>query len=416
MPLDKEENKARFIQRLRQYLELRNLNVLIGNGCSLPLGAPRIGDTAALLPEIDASPYRLTQENCQERARTLLDHLLPEKSTIGVEPLLTVLANVQANEQLLQRTTMLGGVEVPPEDARCLERLLKKWLFHKCRALSDVSDVDLRFHEEFLRRILLRSTTLPRAKIFTLNYDLLLERALDNLGVLYFDGFLGTINRTLRTESYHYDLYYPGETTEGRVSRVDRVLHLYKVHGSINWRRRSTAASDVIISHADPAETEYGDVMIYPSPLKVTEMNGYPYSEMFRHFSSHIHQPQSVLVTIGYSFQDSHINRLIYQALSIPSFVLIIVTPDVLAPESGKPVGIYHEIWRLKELNSKRILIVTGSERDGAGSYIRGAGTMQDFSTIWLPDITELNVEASAREEVRKIFQEAQPSGDNHGG
>jgi len=194
------------------------------------------------------------------------------------------------------------------------------------------------------------------------------------------------------------------------------VLHLYKVHGSINWRRRSTAASDVIISHADPAETEYGDVMIYPSPLKVTEMNGYPYSEMFRHFSSHIHQPQSVLVTIGYSFQDSHINRLIYQALSIPSFVLIIVTPDVLAPESGKPVGIYHEIWRLKELNSKRILIVTGSERDGAGSYIRGAGTMQDFSTIWLPDITELNVEASAREEVRKIFQEAQPSGDNHGG
>ena len=38
---------------------------------------------------------------------------------------------------------------------------------------------------------------------------------------------------------------------------------------------------------------------------------------------------------------------------------------------------------------------------------------MQDFSTIWLPDITELNVEASAREEVRKIFQEAQPSGDN---
>ena len=38
--------------------------------------------------------------------------------------------------------------------------------------------------------------------------------ALDNLGILYFDSFLGTINRTLRTESYHYDLYYPGETTE----------------------------------------------------------------------------------------------------------------------------------------------------------------------------------------------------------
>jgi hypothetical protein len=414
--LDQEENKARFVQRLRQYLELRNLNVLIGNGCSLPLGAPRIGNVADLLPELDASPYQLTDEGCQKRARTLLDHLLPEKSKIGVEPLLTVLANVQANEQLLHQTTMLGGVEVPMKDARCLEMLLKKWLFHKCKALSGASDLDLRFHEELLRRILLRSTTLPRAKIFTLNYDLLLERALDNLGVLYFDGFLGTINRTLRTESYHYDLYYPGETTEGRVSRVDRVLHLYKLHGSINWRRRSTAAGDVMISHTEPTETEYGDVMIYPSPLKVTEMNGYPYSEMFRHFSSHIHQPQSVLLTIGYSFQDSHINRLIYQALSIPSFVLIIITPNVVAPEAGKPADIHHETWRLKELKSKRILILTGRETDDSGGYIKGAGTMQDFSTVWLPDITELNVEASAREEVSKIFQVEPPSGDDYGG
>ena len=164
-----------------------------------------------------------------------------------------------------------------------------------------------------------------------------------------------------------------------------------------------------------PTETEYGDVMIYPSPLKVTEMNGYPYSEMFRHFSSHIHQPQSVLVTIGYSFQDSHINRLIYQALSIPSFVLIIVTPSVLSPEPGKTAGIQHEIWRLKELESKRILIVTGSEKDGSASYIHGAGTIRD-SALSVARITELNVEASAREEVRKIFQEAQPSGDSHDG
>ena len=71
----------------------------------------------------------------------------------------------------------------------------------------------------------------------------------------------GTVNRTLRSESYHYDLYYPGETTEGRVSRVDRVLHLYKLHGSINWRRRTSGGSDVMISHVNPAEDEYGDVM-----------------------------------------------------------------------------------------------------------------------------------------------------------
>jgi hypothetical protein len=148
-----------------------------------------------------------------------------------------------------------------------------------------------------------------------------------------------------------------------------------------------------MISHTEPADSEFGDVMIYPSPLKVTEMNGYPYSEMFRHFSTHIQQPQSVLISIGYGFQDGHVNRLIYQALTIPSFVLIIVTPSLGSDE----------IRRLNDLNSKRILILTGAEKDGTGSYVSGAGTMQDFSTVWLPDITELNVEANAREEARKM-------------
>jgi len=394
--LDSEESRARLVQRLRQYLELRNLNLLIGNGASLPLGAPRIGDIGQIRADFSKEPYRLKDAASQERALKLLDKLVPEKTVLGVEPLLTALANVQAIEQLLGGSVSVAKNNVPATDAKDLERLLKKWLFQKCRQLSDAA-VDLRYHEELLRRVLLRSTTLPRSKVLTLNYDLLLERALDSLGVHYFDGFLGTITRTMRTESYHYDLYYPGETTEGRVSRVDRVLHLYKLHGSINWRRRASPAGDVFISHTEPAEAEYGDVMIYPSPLKVTEMNGYPYSEMFRHFSTHIHQPQSALIVIGYAFQDSHVNRLIYQALTIPSFVLIVVTPD--ASNS--------EITRLNELKSKRIIILTGAEKNTAGAYVKGAGTMQDFSTVWLPDITELNVESSAREEVKKMFDPA---------
>jgi hypothetical protein len=192
--------------------------------------------------------------------------LLPKAGKIGVEPLLTVVSNIQANEQLLGHPATIGGKPVSAADARSLEQLLKKWLFLKCKEVSETDDSKLRFHEELLRRILLRSTTLPRAKIFTLNYDLLIERALDNLGVLYFDGFLGTINRTLRTESYHYDLYYPGETTEGRVTRVDWVIHLYKLHGSINWRRHASKGSEVVIRHGSPQDAEYGGSNSVPSP------------------------------------------------------------------------------------------------------------------------------------------------------
>ena len=405
-----EEDYGRLIQRLRQYLEVRNLSVLVGNGCSIPLGSPLIGDVASLIPEFKSSPYRLADDARQSTALKTLDVFLPKSGKIGVEPLLTVLANIQGNETVLGRQTSVGGKAIPAKDAECLEQLLKKWLFVRCKGVSETSDSNLKYHEELLRRILLRSTTLPRAKIFTLNYDLLIERALDNLGVLYFDGFLGTINRTLRTESYHYDLYYPGETTEGRVTRVDRVIHLYKLHGSINWRRHGLKGSDVIIRHGSPEDAEYGDVMIYPSPLKVTEMNGYPYSEMFRHLSVQIHQPQSVLFVIGYRFQDSHINRLIYQALSIPRFVLVIVKPSLVEPKEGETAGDEHEIWRLTQIDSKRILVIVGGEKGPDGNYVAGSGTLQDFSTKLMPDISELNTEAKANEELAKVLKKTSDS------
>jgi hypothetical protein len=409
-PLDSEENKSRLRQRLRQHLEVRNLTILIGNGGSIPLGAPLVNSTKNITPELDKEPHRLRDDTQHNTARKLLDHLLDSNQHIGVEPLLTALINIQATDELIHAPQTISKQPVTAADALLLEQLLKKWLYHRCKALTTIDDKHLRDHEELFRRILLRSTTLPRAKVFTTNYDLLLERALDNLGVLYFDGFLGTINRTLRTESYHYDLYYPGETTEGRVSRVDRVLHLYKLHGSINWRRRRTGPDDIIISHAQPEEHEYGDVMIYPSPLKVTEMNGYPYAEMFRHFSTTIHQPQSALLTIGYKFQDDHINRLIYQALSIPSFTLIIVTPSITAPVDEHQLEAVHEIWRLiHRIRSNRILVITGATKGTTGQYTSGAGTLHEFSTTWLPDIRELDVEEKARDETRKALKPLTP-------
>lgn len=411
--LDREESKERLIQRLRQYLEVRNLTLLIGNGCSIPLGAPLIHDTNSVKPEFSQEQYRLENAESHQQATELLELLVPAEKRIGIEPLLMLLGNLRANGQLLEAEQHIRGRIIQRIHVDALETLLKKWLYQRCKNLSEVPDEDLRHHEELLRRVLLRSTALPRCKVFTTNYDLVLERALDNLGVMYFDGFLGTVNRTLRTESYHYDLYYPGETTEGRVSRVDRVLHLYKMHGSINWRRRAIAGLDVAIQYTTPDEAEYGDVMIYPSPLKMTEMNGYPYAEMFRHFSAHVHQQQSVLLTIGYSFQDDHINRLIYQALSIPSFVLIIVLPEVVSPGDPSRLRPEHEVWRLiNQVQSKRVLVISGGQRNPEGKYVAGAGTLQDFSSIWMPDIRELTVEASVREEIRNALRPLTDRGD----
>lgn len=105
----------------------------------------------------------------------------------------------------------------------------------------------------------------------------------------------------------------------------------------------------------DPNEIDftYGNLMIYPSAVKKSYTLDLPYSELFRHFSYVISQPQSVLFTIGYSYSDEHFNDLIYQALTNPTFTLIIV--DFYGTQKSP------EIKRLKDLNDPRIIILEGN-------------------------------------------------------
>ena len=72
------------------------------------------------------------------------------------------------------------------------------------------------------------------------------------------------------TDSYNYDLYYPGDTTEGSVNRVDSVMQLYKLHGSINWKRVKETSSNIFgIKQEFPDDEGISDLIIYPSTFKI---------------------------------------------------------------------------------------------------------------------------------------------------
>ena len=49
-----------------------------------------------------------------------------------------------------------------------------------------------------------------------------------------------------------------------------------------------------------------------------------PYSDLFRTMENRIVQKNSVLVVLGYSFSDDHINRVILNGLSVPTFRLVV--------------------------------------------------------------------------------------------
>ncbi len=228
----------------------------------------------------------------------------------------------------------------------------------------------LKTYSVLVRKLLTRPLNLKRVNVFTLNYDTLVEQAADAAGVVLLDGFVGTQSRVFRPESYEQDLYFPAETTEGRVHRFDRVLHLYKLHGSITWTADEPTLDNpygVKSTAFKPGRTQ--PLLIYPTPAKYGETLGLPYSELFRRFADTIVQPQSVLFVIGYGFGDEHVNTIIRQALAVPSFTLVIVDPS--------PENVF--VSKLREQEDRRVWVVKGPR----------LGTLTGFVHCVLPDLQD---------------------------
>lgn len=329
-------------------------------------------------------------------------------------------------ELLLNYLTALMFQYVAEKDDAGSKRILnlitalKKSLFGICdvhgRATSDKDmerikekghEVEFRrnkylFHEKFLKSLMQRPLNLQRANIFTSNYDLAFEYAFDNLGIKYIDGFSGFHHRYFKPETFNYDIFYPGSTTVGKVQRIEKVVRYFKMHGSISWisdnqRTPSNVYGieempiELIKRKAEDYDDEfnYGNLMIYPTAVKKSYTLDLPYSELFRHFSYCISQPQSVLFTVGYSFCDEHINDLIYQALSNPSFTLIIF--DLKGCEKSA------EIKRLRSLNDPRIIIIEG---DFLGDFLTLADTL-------MPDFFDTSSEDKVTHTLNKLLNES---------
>ena len=135
-------------------------------------------------------------------------------------------------------------------------------------------------------------------EIFTPNYDLLLEQALEETRTPYFDGFPG-VRSPLFDASSVDDARLPSHWAR-----------IWKLHGSINWYQNTDG--DVFRS-----TTSEGHVrrVIHPSHLKHEESRRMPYLAMLDRLRNFLREPTGALILCGYSFRDGHINDTIAQGL-----------------------------------------------------------------------------------------------------
>ncbi|MEI6556371.1 MAG: SIR2 family protein [Paludibacter sp.] len=179
-------------------------------------------------------------------------------------------------------------------------------------------------HKNFLDKITARKSNDPRIQLFTTNYDTLFEQAAIEGGFVVIDGFSFTQPRKFSGRYFDYDIVNREKTRiKQEESFVSKVFHLYKLHGSINWER--DAVKGII-----QKETSANPLIIYPAADKYESSYEQPYFEMMSRFQQSLRQDNTLLIVLGFGFQDKHIQNVIIEAVSQnPSFQLVITNFNV---------------------------------------------------------------------------------------
>ena len=141
-------------------------------------------------------------------------------------------------------------------------------------------------------------------ELFTVNYDLVIETALEEIRALYFDGFVGALKGRFQTELVEQ---WP-EEAQALVPAT--FVRLWKLHGSVNW---AWTADAEIVRLGHPVTTGQA-AAIYPSDTKYEESRRVPFVVLQDRLRRALNQPETLMLISGYSFTDDHLNELLFDA------------------------------------------------------------------------------------------------------
>lgn len=183
----------------------------------------------------------------------------------------------------------------------------------------------LLIHSEFLRRIARRPKRKARAKIFTTNYDVCFEEAGRQGRYVVVDGFSHTWPPTFDAVHFTYETVRRISETEA-LDPIPNVFHLYKLHGSVDWKRQEGSGEIMKwVSEGKP-------LLIYPRNSKYELAFEQPYLEMISAFQAALRQPDTGLLVVGFGFNDSHIAEPIMSAVRSNLALKLVVVSPRLAP------------------------------------------------------------------------------------
>jgi SIR2-like domain len=184
-------------------------------------------------------------------------------------------------------------------------------------------------------------------EIFTTNYDLLFEQALERGKVSYFDGFTGAS-----------EPFFDPSTVSGN-DLPPRWVRLWKLHGSLGWKLNHAGE---VIRIGDKTATH----LVFPEHLKYDQTQKAPYTALFDRLRSFLMTSDTLLIVSGFSFADAHISALIEECLAAnPS-------ASVFA-------------FQFKALAEEQYATLLGARRANLSVYARDQAIINGLAAPWQP-------------------------------
>ncbi len=166
-------------------------------------------------------------------------------------------------------------------------------------------------HAAFINTLANKVKSPSKLTIVTTNYDTLFEDAAESIGFTVMDGFSFSHKPYFDSNMFEWNLVKDIENVKTKELEYKKnILSLLKIHGSLTWER-----DELGIRRKDKS-TIVTPIMIFPSSNKYMQSYQEPYFELFTKFQELLKRPNTLLITTGFSFLDTHISKMITQAIT----------------------------------------------------------------------------------------------------
>lgn len=200
-------------------------------------------------------------------------------------------------------------------------------------------------HPTFINVLAKKVKSPSKLTIVTTNYDTIFEDVAETIGYTVIDGFSFSQRPYFDSDMFEWNLVKDIENVKTKeLEYKNNIMNLLKIHGSLTWENQEKR-----IYRKDKNEVEK-PIMIFPSSNKYMQSYQEPYFELFTKFQELLKRPNTLLISVGFSFQDNHIFRMISQAIKHNKGLSLLVSDYNIEQDSDN--------WRqLQELTKQKYQI-----------------------------------------------------------